>query len=42
MYIHLTLHKERFIISLTICIVKSIYLCTVKMKQEYQSKIKRI
>lgn len=35
MYIHLTLHKERFTISLTIRIVKSIYLCTVKIKQEY-------
>nr|DAO90769.1 MAG TPA: hypothetical protein [Caudoviricetes sp.]DAR57130.1 MAG TPA: hypothetical protein [Caudoviricetes sp.] len=35
MYIHLTLQEERFIILLTICIVKSIYFCTVKMKQEY-------
>lgn len=35
MYIHLTLHKEKFMILLTTCIVKSLYLCTVKMKQEY-------
>ena len=35
MYIHLTLQEEKFMISLTMCIVKSIYLCTVKMKQEY-------
>ena len=35
MYIHLTLQKETFIVLLTIGMVKSIYLCTVKMKQEY-------
>ena len=35
MYIRLTLHKERFVILLTVCIAKSLYLCTVKMKQEY-------
>ena len=35
MYIHLTLHKEIFMILLTVRIAKSLYLCTVKMKQEY-------
>ena len=33
MYIHLTLHIEIFMISLTMSIAKSLYLCTVKMKQ---------
>lgn len=35
MYIHLTLHIEIFMILLTISIAKSLYLCTVKIKQEY-------
>lgn len=33
MYIHLTLHIEIFMISLTMSIAKSLYLCNVKIKQ---------
>ena len=33
MYIHLTLHIEIFMISLTMSIAKSLYLCAVKMEQ---------